>query len=188
MTDGAPMEEVILVDRLDREIGRSEKIAAHVKGWLHRAFSVFVFDDRGFLLLQRRAESKYHTPGLWTNTCCSHPRPGEQVLYAGSRRLREEMGFSCDLSRAFSFLYRATFPNGLIEHELDHVLVGRWNGTPSPNPEEVWDWQWVAPDALANRLLTKRQVFTPWFVLAYTELLVRDAVPPPLPAEKRGSP
>ncbi|MCY3677080.1 MAG: isopentenyl-diphosphate Delta-isomerase [Gemmatimonadetes bacterium] len=179
MTDGAPMEEVILVDRSDREIGRSEKMTAHIKGWLHRAFSVFVFDDRGFLLLQRRAESKYHTPGLWTNTCCSHPRPGEQVLYAGRRRLREEMGFSCDLSRAFSFLYHARFPNGLVEHELDHVLVGHWNGTPSPDPGEVRDWRWVASDVLTPLLLTDRQLFTPWFVLAYTELVARDAAPPP---------
>ena len=171
------MERVILVDRSDRELAYSEKMMAHVKGWLHRAFSVFVFDDRGFLLLQRRAESKYHTPGLWSNTCCSHPRPGEEILHAGCRRLREEMGFSCDLSPVFSFTYRAEFPNGLIEHELDHVLVGHWNGKPEPDPEEVSDWRWIAPDLLAAQLLRENQSFTPWFPLAYSELLSRDMTP-----------
>ena len=177
MTTAARMEEVILVDRSDRELGRAEKMKAHVKGWLHRAFSVFVFDDRGFLLLQRRAQSKYHTPGLWSNTCCSHPRPGEQILQAAERRLREEMGFTCDLSPAFGFVYRSEFRNGLIEHEYDHVVMGHWNGTPSPNPEEVADWRWVAPDALAGELLSERQRFTPWFLLAYTEILTRKVVP-----------
>lgn len=173
-------DELVLVDSSDHELGRAEKMIVHVMGWLHRAFSVFVFDDRGRLLLQRRAQSKYHTPGLWSNTCCSHPRPGERVLQAGRRRLEEEMGFSCDLSPAFGFVYRADLPNGLIEHEFDHVLLGRWNGTPSPDPNEVADWRWIAPHALATRILRQRQSFTPWFLRAYTELMARDAVPRPL--------
>ena len=175
------MEQVILVDRLDRELGRTEKMTAHIRGWLHRAFSVFVFDDRGFLLLQRRAHSKYHTPGLWSNTCCSHPRPGEPILQAADRRLQEEMGFSCDLSPAFGFVYRAEFPNGLTEHEFDHVVVGRWNGTPSPDPGEVADWRWIAPAALAAELASERRHlhFTPWFLLAYAKLLARGTIPKP---------
>src|SRR5689334_1861243 len=108
---------VIIVDPLDNEIGASEKLAAHREGKLHRAFSVFVFHDDA-LLLQRRADSKYHSPGLWTNTCCSHPRPGEGLTVAAHRRLSEEMGFDCDLEPAFSFVYRAQFPNGLVEHEF----------------------------------------------------------------------
>src|SRR5699024_9323811 len=120
-----------------------EKIEAHEKAVLHRAFSVFIFNDQDELMLQRRADTKYHTPGLWTNTCCSHPRESEDIVEAGKRRLQEEMGFQTELERKTSFIYKAPFDNGLTEHELDHVLVGHYNEEPTLNPEEVGEWKWM---------------------------------------------
>ena len=136
------MEQVILVDEKDKEIGLEEKIKAHKEGKLHRAFSVFVFNQKGEMLLQRRALTKYHSGGLWTNTCCSHPRKGEDVDKAASRRLKEEMGFSCGLKEVFSFIYKTGFDNGLMEHEFDHVFVGAYESEPKINPEEVAEYKW----------------------------------------------
>src|SRR5210317_780679 len=130
-------EYVILVDTADSELGTMEKMEAHEKAVLHRAFSVFIFNDRGELMLQQRAAHKYHSPLLWTNTCCSHQRDGESNIAAGKRRLMEEMGFTCELKEVTSFIYKAPFDNGLTEHELDHVLVGNYNTDPFINPEEV---------------------------------------------------
>jgi isopentenyl-diphosphate Delta-isomerase len=163
-------EYVILVDRDDVALGCSPKQAAHVAGRLHRAFSVFVFDSQGRMLLQRRAKSKYHSGGLWTNTCCSHPRPGESTPAAARRRLREEMGFSCPLAPAFAFTYRADVGDGLIEHEYDHVFIGRYDGTPSPDPAEVEDWRWVTPADVADELREEPGRFTCWFRVAFDEL------------------
>src|SRR5687768_6652445 len=137
-------ERVILVDGLDREIGSEEKLRAHRTGVLHRAFSVFVFDAHDRVLLQRRADGKYHSGGLWSNTCCGHPRPGESIESAALRRLRAEMGIlECKVRRVSSFLYRTAVGNGLVEHEVDHVVIGEWNGEPAPDPTEVSEWRWV---------------------------------------------
>ena len=157
------MGDVILVDEQDRELGTCEKLSAHQKGILHRAFSVFIFNRNGDLLLQQRAMSKYHCPGLWTNTCCSHPRPGETIDEAAHRRLREEMGFDCDLTNVFSFVYKIPVPPDLIEHEVDHVLVGEYNGKVVPVPEEVTDVKWVKMRALQNDIALHPALYTPWF-------------------------
>src|SRR4030042_2763439 len=127
------MEKIILVDENDREIGTEEKLKTHEQGKLHRAFSIFVFNSKGELLLQRRAKGKYHSGGLWTNTCCSHPREGEKLEEAVHRRLKQEMGLDCPLKEAFSFIYKVRFENGLFEHELDHVFIGRVDGKPVPD-------------------------------------------------------
>lgn len=158
-------ERVVLVDELDRELGTAEKIEAHRDGGrLHRAFSVFLFDGEGRLLLQRRAAGKYHFGGLWTNTCCSHPRPGELPVDAGRRRLGEEMGIDAELHAAGTFVYEAHDPSsGLTERELDHVLVGRFDGSPSPNPDEVCDWRWISLNDLDAELRAMPDEFTPWF-------------------------
>ncbi|WP_246175236.1 isopentenyl-diphosphate Delta-isomerase, partial [Tenacibaculum aiptasiae] len=136
-------EQVILVDEQDNPIGLMEKIEAHEKALLHRAFSVFVFNSKGELMLQQRAAEKYHSPLLWTNTCCSHQRDGETSLEAGKRRLQEEMGFVCELEEVFWFIYKAPFDNGLTEHELDHVMVGKFEGEPEINKEEVEAYKWM---------------------------------------------
>ena len=137
-------DQVILVNEKDEQIGLMEKIEAHEKALLHRAFSVFVFNKNGELMLQQRALTKYHTPGLWTNTCCSHQREGESNVEAGKRRLMEEMGFSTELKDTISFIYKAPFDNGLTEHEYDHILVGQYDEDPKPNPDEVNAWKWVS--------------------------------------------
>lgn len=136
-------DQVILVDEMDRPVGVDEKMAAHRAGSLHRAISVFVFDAKGRLLLQRRAAAKYHSGGLWSNTCCSHPRPNEGNGDAARRRLQEEMGIACELFEVFGFVYRAELPDGLIEHEYDHVFFGGCSARPSPDPEEADDWKWM---------------------------------------------
>jgi isopentenyl-diphosphate delta-isomerase len=162
------VEEVVLVDEADRELGTMAKLRAHEPpGALHRAFSVFLFNDRGELLLQRRAGSKHHFAGRWSNTCCSHPRPGESVLEAGRRRLDEELGVTARLSTSGSFTYEALDPvSGLVERELDHVLVGRWSGDPAPDPAEVGAWRWVEVDELRSSLEREPSSFTPWLPLA----------------------
>ena len=152
-------EMVILVDNNDNQLGLMEKIEAHEKAILHRAFSVFILNDNNELLLQKRALSKYHSPGLWTNTCCSHPRHGESVINAGLRRLKEEMGFETEISSLLSFIYKAEFDNGLTEHEFDHVLVGRYNKNPSINKSEVSDWKWTDLDFLKKDVVSNPDLY-----------------------------
>lgn len=164
-------ENVLLVDEKDQLLGKMEKIEAHEKGLLHRAFSVFVYNDQNELLLQKRAESKYHTPGLWTNTCCSHQRENESNIEAGKRRLQEEMGFTTDLENQFSFIYKAPFSNGLTEHEYDHILIGYYNGQPKPNPEEVADWKWMSLDEIEKDLHQHPDRYTAWFKILFEKYL-----------------
>jgi isopentenyl-diphosphate delta-isomerase len=166
-------ELVVLVDERDRELGTEEKIAAHRSGKLHRAFSVFVTDASGRVLLQRRAGSKYHSAGRWSNTCCGHPRPGESVMEAAHRRLGEEMGFDCQLTEHFTFIYRAQLDRGLTEHELDHVLGGVFAGTPRPDPREVSEWRKVAVDDLAQDLGHQPEQYSAWFAQAFEGLRSR---------------
>ena len=160
-------EYVILVDTADRELGTMEKMEAHEKAILHRAFSVFIFNDRGELMLQQRAAHKYHSPLLWTNTCCSHQRQGESNIEAGKRRLREEMGFEVDLDEKFHFVYKAEFDNGLTEHELDHVMVGYYDGEPTINPEEVASWKWINMEVLQQDMQDHPQDYTAWFKIIF---------------------
>lgn len=159
-------EQVILVDERDRELGFAEKLAAHRAGALHRAFSVFVFDARGRLLLQKRAAAKYHSGGLWSNTACGHPRPGEATATAARRRLREEMNFECELREAFKFIYRAGVGGALVEHEFDHVFVGEHADDPAPDTAEVESWKWIALDDLRRDLAREPQIFSAWLKLA----------------------
>ena len=155
-------EQLILVDESDRELGVGEKLEVHRAGALHRAFSVFVFDGRGRLLLQKRAAEKYHSAGLWSNTACGHPRPGEATRDAARRRLREEMGIDCELRRAFGFLYRAEFDNRLVEHEYDHVFVGRFDGVPAPDASEVEAWRWLSVRQLRWELKGRPEEYSYW--------------------------
>ena len=161
------LEYVILVDEIDQEIGTMEKQEAHEKGLLHRAFSVFVFNENKELLLQQRALTKYHSAGLWTNTCCSHPRIGETIEKAAHRRLMEEMGFDCELSNKTSFIYKAAFVNCLTEHEFDHVLVGSFNGEINFNPTEVKNFKWINLEELQIDLLQNNQNYTAWFKIIF---------------------
>jgi isopentenyl-diphosphate delta-isomerase len=156
-------DNVILVDTHDKPIGQMEKMEAHMRGELHRALSVLVFNTAGEILLQQRAFSKYHTPGLWSNTACSHPRPGEVSLEAATRRLAEEMGFTTSLNESFDFIYKAHFDNGLIEHEFDHVFFGIYDGVPDINPEEANDYKWVKPGWLMEDMRSTPEVYTVWF-------------------------
>lgn len=164
------LEQVILVTEEDAEVGLMEKMEAHQKGLLHRAFSVFLTNDRGELLLQQRAFSKYHSGGLWTNACCSHPRPGETVVQAAERRLVEELGISTEIKPIFSFVYKANLDNNLTEHELDHVLVGKFNGELQPNPDEVESYRYISPVDLKMELATNPDNFTVWFKLVYNRV------------------
>ena len=164
-------ERVVLVDEADRELGTEGKVAAHLAGKLHRALSVFVFNADGALLLQRRATGKYHSAGLWSNTCCSHPRPGEASAAAAHRRLMEELGFDCPLHTAGTCLYRRALPGGLIEHELDHIFVGCFDGVPSPDPDEVAEWKWVQVDDVAADLVVHPERYSAWFGLALDKVL-----------------
>lgn len=160
-------EKVILVNERDEQIGLMPKMEAHEKALLHRAFSVFVFNDQKELMIQQRAFGKYHSPGLWTNTCCSHQRVGESNVDAGKRRLQEEMGFSTELKDTVSFIYKAPFDNGLTEHEFDHILVGDFNGEPDLNPEEVNDWKWVSLEALKEDMVIHPEIYTEWFKIIF---------------------
>ena len=160
-------EQVILVDQNDKQIGLMEKIEAHEKALLHRAFSVFVFNDNGELMLQQRAASKYHSPLLWTNTCCSHQREGESNLEAGKRRLQEEMGFVTDIKEVISFIYKAPFDNGLTEHELDHVMVGKYNDAPNINKEEVEAYKWMLLDDVKKDIEENPTNYTEWFKIIF---------------------
>lgn len=170
-------DHVILVNEWDEPVGTAEKLAAHRSGRLHRAFSVFVLNDEQELLLQRRAGSKYHSPGLWSNSCCSHPRPGESVAEAARRRLLEEMGFTCELEPAGALLYRADVGGGLLEHEYDHLFLGRWNGQPCPDPREVDRWRWIDLPSLRREIASRPEAFTYWLRAALRELDERGEIP-----------
>ncbi|MGB7926262.1 MAG: isopentenyl-diphosphate Delta-isomerase [Pyrinomonadaceae bacterium] len=171
-------EQLILVDACDRELGAGEKLRAHADGVLHRAFSVFIFDRRGRLLLQKRAAGKYHSAGLWSNTACGHPRPGEATVEAARRRLREEMSLDCELREAFEFLYRAELDGTLIEHEYDHVFVGTHEGDdPAPDPTEVEDWRWISMDELRRGLRDEPHRYSYWLKLAVEGDRWREVLP-----------
>ncbi|MDB4609229.1 isopentenyl-diphosphate Delta-isomerase [Flavobacteriaceae bacterium] len=160
-------EKVILVNSNDEPIGLMPKMEAHEKAVLHRAFSVFVVNDKNELMLQQRALEKYHSPGLWTNTCCSHQRDGEGNIEAGLRRLDEEMGFTTPLEYLFNFIYKAPFDNGLTEHELDHVMLGRYEGDPVINPEEVASWKWMNIEEINSDLKNNPDSYTVWFAIIF---------------------
>lgn len=160
-------ELVILVDQEDNKIGLMPKMEAHEKAVLHRAFSVFIFNKDNELMLQQRALHKYHSPGLWTNTCCSHQRDGESNIEAGTRRLREEMGFTAPLKETTSFIYKAPFDNGLTEHELDHILVGTYNDIPVINKDEVASWKWMPLEKVKEDIIVHPDQYTAWFKIIF---------------------
>lgn len=158
-----------MVSEADDQLGLMGKMEAHKKGVLHRAFSVFIFNKSGQLLLQQRAHGKYHSPGLWTNTCCSHQREGESNVEAGKRRLKEEMGFNCDLKEVFWFIYKADFDNGLTEHELDHVMVGYYNQDPVVNEQEVASFKWMSLKDVKDDISGNPERYTEWFKIIFKE-------------------
>jgi len=160
-------EQVVLVNERDEPLGLMEKIEAHEKALLHRAFSVFITNKQGEIMLQQRALTKYHSPGLWTNTCCSHQRDGEQNLEAGKRRLMEEMGFEAPLKHLFSFIYKADMGNGLTEHELDHVMQGQYDDIPMINLEEVASWKWMTPNKIKEDIQRAPEFYTAWFKIIF---------------------
>ncbi|MBT3741586.1 MAG: isopentenyl-diphosphate Delta-isomerase [Polaribacter sp.] len=162
-------EQVILVDKNDNQLGLMPKMEAHEKAVLHRAFSVFIFNKKGELMLQQRAAHKYHSPLLWTNTCCSHQRNGETNLEAGKRRLQEEMGFVTSLSEVFSFIYKAPFDNGLTEHELDHVLIGYFDNRPIINKDEAEDYKWMLLEDVKSDIEKNPSIYTEWFKIIFKE-------------------
>jgi len=171
MIDKNTGDRIILVDRNDKEIGYEEKMKPHLGGRLHRAFSIFVFNSDGKMLLQKRAKSKYHSGGLWTNTCCSHPRKGEKTEESAHRRLSEEMGFDCGLEEKFNFIYKARLDRGLTEHEFDHVFFGIYNGKVNPNPEEADGFDWVEIEDLKKDIKMNSQNYTVWFKIALPKVL-----------------
>ncbi|WP_338524654.1 isopentenyl-diphosphate Delta-isomerase [Pseudomonas batumici] len=156
-------ETLILVDEHDNETGSAQKLLIHQQGLRHRAFSIFIFDEHGRLLLQQRALGKYHSQGLWTNTCCGHPRMGEQTLAAAQRRLFEEMGLTCPLTEVASLLYREQVSNDLIEHEFDHLFVGTSDTPPVANPEEALDWAWLPLSDISGYIAAEPDKYTAWF-------------------------
>ena len=162
-------EKVILVNEKDEQIGLMSKLEAHEKALLHRAFSIFIFNDKNELMLQQRALNKYHSPGLWTNTCCSHQRDGETNIEAGKRRLQEEMGFVTMLEESISFIYKAPFDNGLTEHEYDHVMLGKYNENPILNKEEVANWKWMPLDDVKINIELHPEVYTEWFKIIFSK-------------------
>lgn len=164
------MVQVIIVNEADEAIGQMEKMEAHEKGILHRAFSIFVFNSKGEMLLQQRAHDKYHSAGLWTNTCCSHPEPGETVAEAANRRLQQEMGFTTALTPAFNFIYKTSFDNGLTEHELDHVFVGEYEGDIDPNPAEAAGFAYMPMQELKAAMAANPDSYTEWFKIAFPRL------------------
>lgn len=162
--------DVILVDERDVQIGTMEKLEVHQKALLHRAFSIFIFNGKGEMLLHKRAANKYHSAGLWTNACCSHPSPGEETIFSAQNRLQEEMGIRTSLEKAFDFTYKAAFDNGLTEHEFDHVFVGKYDGEIFPNNEEVSDYCFKSIDAIKDSIQTHPQKYTEWFKIAFPKL------------------
>jgi isopentenyl-diphosphate delta-isomerase len=160
-------EKVILVDKNDNQVGLMPKLEAHEKGVLHRAFSIFIFNSKYELLLQKRASSKYHSGGLWTNTCCSHPREGEDILDAANRRLDEEMGITTSLRKVYDFIYKAELDNQLTEHEFDHVFYGVFDNDPILNEDEAEDFKWVDMETLNNDIIKNEDNYTVWFKIAF---------------------
>ncbi len=163
--------EVILVDTEDNPVGTMGKMEVHEKALLHRAFSIFIFNKKKQMLLQRRAIGKYHSAGLWTNACCSHPKPGEDTLAAAQKRLQQEMGFTTSLQKAFSFTYKALFDNGLTEHEFDHVLIGYFDGGIEPNPHEVCDYCFMLIEEIETDIQLHPAKYTAWFKIALPKLV-----------------
>ncbi|CAN5842338.1 isopentenyl-diphosphate Delta-isomerase [soil metagenome] len=162
--------DVILVDERDVQVGTMEKLEVHQKALLHRAFSIFVFNAKGEMLLHKRAEKKYHSGGLWTNACCSHPRPGEETLSAAQNRLQEEMGITTGIKKIFEFTYKASFENGLTEHEFDHVFLGEYEGAIVPNKEEVSDYCFKSIGDIKDSIQSHPQKYTEWFKIALPKL------------------
>lgn len=165
------LEQVILVDQSDKQIGVIGKIEAHRQGLLHRAFSIFLINDNTEMLLQQRALNKYHSGGLWTNACCSHPKPGESTDQAAERRLWEEMGVVCDLNPIFQFSYKSSLDNGVTEHEFDHVYMGKFNGVPVVNEQEVLDWKYLSIQLIQEELKNNPQIYSSWFKIAFPKLM-----------------
>lgn len=166
-------EQVILVNESDEPIGTMGKVEAHEKPVLHRAFSIFIFNSEGHMMLQKRAADKYHSAGLWTNTCCSHPRPGEDTIMAAARRLQEEMGFSVSLEKIFDFVYKASFENGLHEYEFDHVFAGRYHQEEvTPDPDEVSDYCFMSMEEIASSLNLNPEKYTAWFTIVFPKIAV----------------
>jgi len=162
--------DVILVDEQDVQTGTMEKMEVHQKALLHRAFSIFIFNEKGEMLLQQRAARKYHSGGLWTNACCSHPKPGEDTLASAETRLQEEMGFHVPLTKAFDFIYKAPFDNGLTEHEFDHVFIGNYDGDITPNAEEVSDYCFKSTEEIKNSIISHPQKYTEWLKIAFPKM------------------
>jgi isopentenyl-diphosphate delta-isomerase len=172
------MEEVVLVNEFDVEVGTMEKMEAHKKGLLHRAFSVILVNSKGELLLQKRAAKKYHSASLWTNACCSHPRPGETVEAAAERRIQEELGIHAKTTLAYSFVYKVALENNLTEHELDHVLIGKFDGDPIVNPEEIEDWKYITLSSLRKDIHKNPAHYTHWFKLIMEHPELHEIVSP----------
>jgi len=167
------MKKIILVDKKDNQIGVEEKIKAHLEGKLHRAFSIFLFNAKGEMLIQKRAKGKYHSGSLWSNACCSHPRPNQDIKQEAKTRLKEEMGIdydSKDLKEIFSFIYKAKLGD-LIEYEFDHVFMGKFEGNPKPNKEEAEDWKWVNPEELKKDVKENPEKYTEWFRIILDRVL-----------------
>ncbi len=163
-------EEVILADKNNRKVGIEEKIKAHQEGKLHRAFSIFIFNSKKDLLIQQRAKTKYHSAGLWSNTVCSHPRPGETYQQAAHRRLKEEMGFDCKLKKVFCFIYKTDFQNSLIENEYDCVFTGKFDGKPKPNAQEIMDSKWVSIEELKQDIIKNSDKYSVWLKIALEKI------------------
>lgn len=174
MNPSAP-NDVILVDTDDREIGTMEKLEAHQRGLLHRAFSVFLFNSAGEMLIHRRAKHKYHCGGKWSNACCSHPVSGIDIETCLREKLFQEMGIESELVKAFEYTYRAELENGLIEHEYDHVYIGKYNGSPDPNPDEADDWRYASVDSLRKEMIVAPERFTPWFKMLFEKVVQHQA-------------
>ena len=162
--------KVLLVDENNKVIGKQDKLKVHKLGLLHRAFSIFIFNSKNELLIQKRALDKYHTSGLWSNTCCSHPYT-ENIKQEAKKRLQEEMGFSCNIKKVFSFIYKVDVGNNLIEHEYDHVFLGRFDGQPVLNPQEAEDWQWIGLEELERDIKENPEKYTYWFKIALPKLV-----------------
>jgi isopentenyl-diphosphate delta-isomerase len=167
-------QQVVLVDKNNKKIGVEEKIKAHKESKLHRAFSIFIFNSNGELLIQQRAKTKYHSGGLWSNTVCSHPKPNETYLQAAHRRLKEEMGFDCKLKKLFCFIYNAGFQNGLIENEYDCVFIGKFNRKPKPNPEEVMNYKWIFIKELKQDIVRHPNKYSVWLKIALNKFKNSD--------------